>query len=279
VTVLLLAAGLLCLLPPALLGTWRLAFLSSASRLARAWETRAAERPPTLEQGRGRDGAGGPGSPQEQRIQDLERQVEELRNLLVRTRSELAGARQRLEQLAEVREYLPALRVLSAEVLVRPGGLPLGGDAVRGAAIAVNRGRNDGVDVGDVVLQGQAVVGQVVEADAHAARALLISSPRSVLAARLGRTRTECYVRGAAQGGCEAVFLGRPPEAQAGDMVFTSGLLGYAPPDLLIGQLTGPPVASRDRRTHVAPLQPRADLNALETVLVVRRTDVDVDTP
>jgi rod shape-determining protein MreC len=254
----------LYLLPPDLLGAWRLALYSAWSRADRAGSALAQGPAPSLE--RGGRAAEDPAS----QLADARRQLRELRGLLDRRSAELADARRRLAQLSEAQELVPQLETLrfqQAEVLLRHGAWP----RPTGAAVILDRGRRDGLRAGDVLLQGHAVLGQIVELGEHAARAVLLDHPNLIVAARLGKARTECYVQGRLETGPEVVFLGRRPEAEAGDLVVTSGLLGRFPPDLIVGELAAPPAEDRDERTYTAPLRPRAELEAVEAVLVVQR--------
>ncbi|MFH0911529.1 MAG: rod shape-determining protein MreC [Planctomycetota bacterium] len=266
VAVLLLLSIGLYLLPTELLATWRLAVFSAYVSGLRTLRPPEKEIPPSLESSReDRDPAA--------RLETRERELRELRDLLAQSRAELADARRRLGQLAEAREYLPTLRFTTAFVIGRPMGLSLGDEEENRSGIILDRGADDGLAPGDAVLQGQAVLGQVTEAHPHAARVLLLNSPRSVVAGHIGKNRTECYVRGTLTGGCEAVFFGRRPDVGRGDLVFTSGFLGVFPPDLIIGALTAPPVEGPEPVTFVAPLEIRAETGALDLALVVRRLE------
>lgn len=252
------------LLPPEVQSACRLqlyAWWSGVPPLAPA----PAGPPPSLERARATDDPAA-------RATDLERQVRELGELLLIRTAELEDARRHLQQLSEAFEFVPGLDVLQltpARVLYRTGRWPAPDP---GTALVLDRGRADGVHAGDVLIQGQSVIGQIVQASPHRARGTLITHPATIIAARLARpAHADCYLRGTAAGACEVVFMGRPPPATAGDLVLTSGLLDTYPPDLILGELSAAPQESEDRHTHVAPLTPRADLAALDALLIVHR--------
>ncbi|MBN1258085.1 MAG: rod shape-determining protein MreC, partial [Planctomycetes bacterium] len=177
--------------------------------------------------------------------------------------------RRRLGQLSKAQEFIPELKTLhfvTASVVLHAGQWP---GASGGGSFVLDRGSADGVVVGSALLQGQAVLGQVVEVSPHASRGIMLNHPNLIIAGRLGGQRTECYIRGSVAGVCEAVFLGRQPEAKEGDLIFTSGLLGYFPKNLTVGELAETPVEDGDQRTYVARLRPTAELDAVEGVIIV----------
>jgi cell shape-determining protein MreC len=257
---LLLSAGLY-LLPPRFLSEARLQLYAWYQGMRAAVGTDAP--PTTLEARR---------APPSQELADLRRQVEELKDLLAVREAELSETRRRLAQLSTARTFAPQLQRLhfiEADVIGRTGNWP---DDPGGSSLILDRG-HDSVRPGDVLVQGQAALGQVVEVRDRISRAVLLNHASLVVAARHADSGAECYVHGALEGRCEVVFLGRIPEAAVGDLIFTSGLLGHFPDGLLIGELLEQPSPDRERRTHAASLKPRADLLAVRQVLVVRRPD------
>ncbi|MFW5856497.1 MAG: rod shape-determining protein MreC, partial [Planctomycetota bacterium] len=257
----------LCLLPGEILSTVRMRLYSEAARLLTGVDALAGEDAvPSLEHTRASDDPA-------RALADARRQAEELRNRLDRCMADLEDARRRLRQLSEAREFVPALKTLAftpATVIARTGRWP---EDPGGSSLIFDRGLDANVAAGDALLQGQAVLGQVVQVREHACRALLLNHPSLIIAGREAATRTECYVRGRLDGGVEVVFIGRAPEATPGGLVLTSGLLELFPPGLIVGEIAGPLVESRDQRTHVAPLRPRAELQAVEMALIVHRAD------
>ena len=252
-----LTAAALCL-PEDVLATWQLAFRSQENALRDSLEGFQNSHSPTLERDRApRDAVA--------ELADRTRMLHECQADNYRLQAELERLRRSQQELSQVMEFLPLLRFAPAMVTGRSG---LAGTD----DLIINRGLADGIAPGDAVLQGQNLAGQVMEALPHAARVRVVIHPDIVVPARLGQSRSECYVRGGADGGCEVVFIGLVPDAVAGEMVFTSGLLGYFPPNVLVAEILEQPVCSRDQKTWVAPCRPRANLAAVEQVLVVRST-------
>ncbi|MHC4885120.1 MAG: rod shape-determining protein MreC [Planctomycetota bacterium] len=258
---LIILTTVLLLLPDSLPRAWR---LSAFGLLGTGPRAAASEPGPSLERRRGGD------RPEERRA-DLERQVAELSTRLSQSQAEVASLKRRLRNLAEVQEYLPTVSVQPAHVLQRLGGLPYHAGYGHGDRILIDRGRRLGVKPGDAILQGQAALGVVIAAGPDTAEVQLLSHPDLVIAARLGQKRTECYLRGGKKGEPEVVFLGRAPEVGPGTLLFTSGLLGIFPPNLILGELVTTPVEGRNGRTYTSPLIPRARLDSIEEVLVLQR--------
>lgn len=258
---LIIFTAMLSLFPSSWLTTWRLGALSLL--LPASANAESSAEGPFLEANRGKPNT-------ESREKDLERQLDELSIVLRQCQSENASLTRRLKDLAEVREYLPTINVKPAWTLQRLGGLPFLANATHGNRILIGLGRENGVAPGHAVLQGQAALGIVTSAGARTAEVQLLTHPDIVIAARLGKERVECYVRGNQLGKPEVVFLGRKPEEGKGAMILTSGLLGIFPPNLLLGELESDPVENRDGSTFIAPLLPRARLDSIEEVLVLK---------
>lgn len=259
-----LSLGLL-LVPERLISRWRLAFFSEIQTLTSFFRNQIPILPPTIERTRASKDL-------ELQLEDARRRARELEIKNIQLQSEVFQLRKSRADIAELREFFPHLQFFPAQIIGR-ASLDIGSDIILAC------GSNHGVRQGDAVLQGQNVAGQVVEVMPEVSRAHLVTSPRIVVPARLSQSRAECYVRGTEDGACEVVFLGQRPSTVDGEIIFTSGLNAFFPPDIIIGELAGPPVASRDQRTYVAPCTPRANLHELEEILVVRRHDTAMIPP
>jgi cell shape-determining protein MreC len=192
--------------------------------------------------------------------------------------AEIARLRRQLADHGAAREEYPTLAFVAARI-VAPGA-----DACR---LVIDRGADDGVAAGDGVLQGAALVATVTRAGARAAEIALLSSPASVVPARLGAPppdteervvhwRDRCVAQGYGGGLVRAQFFAPDTEAWTGWTLVTSGLDGRLPPDLLIGELTSAPQETGETGVREAGVAWSARAAALEEVLVIRRTDAVV---
>lgn len=254
--ILFLLALLLFLLPPEWVSAWRLAIHTHTIR----WRNQIhlffpPPTPPLWEKGEEED-APDPVIPTARREIELRlRQCE----------AEIASLRTALAMREEARAVHPHLHFLPARVFAYGGG-------AMGEELTIDRGREDGVAVGDVVLQGQAVVGTIVQVGRSASRLLLLSSPGHVLPARTGHAPREiCGVHGKGGGRAIVIFYGVPTRATKGTPLFTTDLLSSIPPDLLIGTLSEDPRPGETPNTLEAPVMLHADWTTLDEVLIVRR--------
>ncbi len=244
---LLLAALALYLLPGHYLAQWRLYLHDGSVTLRR------------------RLGLGEPEPPPRAAVDEipLRQRIEELTDAVMRRDAEIARLQSRLASLTEFHERFPRLNVVEARVILAGGG-------ALGDTVTLDKGRVDGVTEGTAVLQGQNLLGRVVQLGDHSCLALLVSAPGSIVSARSGRTRERCTAHGSGRGSAYATFYGTKIRAEAGDMLYTSGLLGKLPAGLQIGMLRENPGEGPEPATQEATLELRANLAVLEDVLILR---------
>jgi rod shape-determining protein MreC len=163
-----------------------------------------------------------------------------------------------LQRMVGVRAAAPA-RTIEADVV---GYAP---EASR-REIAIDRGTRDGVERNDVVVNGEGLVGHVVDAGPHLAHVLLVLDPTSAVPAYLLRTHTWGIVFGS---GLHArmKYIGQDVKVLDGDKVVT-GLGEIYPAGIPIGAVRE--VDRKDNALYqVAVLDPAVDVNSLMRVLVL----------
>jgi rod shape-determining protein MreC len=204
---------------------------------------------------------------------DVVRENERLRAEVERLEAELAGsedARRRLKDLEaalDFRESRPDDELLAADVIAQdPSGIK--------RAVAINRGRSDGLDEGMVVLsKSGSLVGTVSQVFDDFAWLRLVSDPNSAVnVSVLPSSAEQGESRGVAVGDLRSsLWLDLLPADAVlaeGDLVTTSGLGGNYPPALLVGSVQS--VEEQPQAlTKRARIEPAADLTSLQTVLVV----------
>ena len=135
--------------------------------------------------------------------------------------------------------------------------------------IAIDRGRDDGLEEGMLVLTPQgSLVGSVTRVLDDVAWVTLITDPDSAVSALIQESRTQGVVVGAADGTLTMEFVEETADVQAGDLVLTSGIGGRHPQGELIGQVVEVGQAAPELFQEVR-VQPLADLSRLEEVLVL----------
>lgn len=91
--------------------------------------------------------------------------------------------------------------------------------------VMINRGKNRGVEVGQAVIDGSGVMGQVEEVSLHFSRVRLISDPNHALPVQISRTGLRTVAFGLGNTARLSVpSLPREADVREGDLLVTSGL-------------------------------------------------------
>lgn len=136
---------------------------------------------------------------------------------------------QRLQELLAVQKTL-GLSVQLARVIDVDFG------AYRRQHLMLDVGSDQGVGVGQPVIDAHGVVGQVVEARAKSCTVMLITDERNAIPVRIERTGLRTIARGG--GAIDALEVPNIPvsaDVKVGDRLVTSGLGGRYPADFPVG--------------------------------------------
>jgi rod shape-determining protein MreC len=141
-------------------------------------------------------------------------------------------------------------------------------------SVLLDKGRDDGVEEGQPVVNPEGVVGIVVEATSRYAKVMLITDPNSAVDAVIQDSRARGIIKGGARGSCVLNFVLRKHEVAEGDAVVSSGMDGVFPKGLPIGRVTS--IVKREAGIFQdVSVIPHVDFERLEEVLVVPRTHPD----
>ena len=181
---------------------------------------------------------------------------------------DLASANERLRSRAAENADLRRMLGIAAATPGRTVAADVVGYAPEAARkeIAIDRGVRDGVGRNDVVVNGDGLVGHVVDAGAHLSHVLLVLDPTSAVPAYLSRSHTWGIVFGS---GLHArmKYIGQDVKVLEGDKVVT-GLGEIYPSGIPIGAVLE--VDRKDNALYqVAVLQPAVDVTSLTHVLVL----------
>lgn len=134
--------------------------------------------------------------------------------------------------------------------------------------VIIDKGSDDNIYKGMPVVTEQGLVGNIDAVTATAARVQLITDQGSVVNVKLQKTSAEAQTRGSVTGDITLEMVSQGIDIFEGDLVFTSGLGGTYPPELLIGQVmsieTGENILFQS-----AVIQPSVDFSSLQAVLVI----------
>jgi rod shape-determining protein MreC len=147
---------------------------------------------------------------------------------------------------------------------------------VRAKTIVINRGLNDGVAVGQVVIDdGGALVGRVYKVGNNNATILLVNDLSAVVIGEEAETGAIGTMRGQVGGLLSMQYVSAAAKLTKGHAIVTAGMASSAgevtspyPRGLLIGSIVS---ISTDpnQALQSALVQPAADLNSIEWVLVI----------
>ena len=135
--------------------------------------------------------------------------------------------------------------------------------------ITINVGAQQGVEVGmPVVSNGPGMVGRIAQVGPRTAKVQLLTDSDSAVAVRLQTSRVTGLVVGQPYGTLRMEYIPQEEEISVGDIVLTSGLGGFMPKGLVVGQVTK--VQQMDYELfQAAVLRPAVDFSRLESVLVI----------
>ena len=104
--------------------------------------------------------------------------------------------------------------------------------------VLINRGRRDGLEEGQPVIDADGVIGQVDQLARHSAHVILISDPDHALPVRVRRTDLRTVAYGTGQiNSLRLTDLPMNVDLEPGDVLITSGLGGLFPPGLPVAEV------------------------------------------
>ena len=134
--------------------------------------------------------------------------------------------------------------------------------------ITLDVGSEAGITHNMPVVTDRGLVGRISEVGSGWSRVLLIIDVSSSVNALTQSTRASGLVQGQADGSLAMRSIPQSDTVSVGDTIFTSGLGGNFPRQILIGQITE--VERKDYDLYqVASVQPTVDFDHLEAVLVI----------
>jgi len=137
----------------------------------------------------------------------------------------------------------------------------------------INQGANQGVFIGQTVLDLNGVAGQVYKVDIETAHVILLTNKNHAVPVEFLRTGIRSYIYGT--GDLNTLSLPAIPQSadvKMGDILITSGFGGVFPRGLKVATINNI-IDSEDRSFRQAEAEPSADLNLLKQVLLVWSED------
>ena len=194
---------------------------------------------------------------------DLQYQIDQLR-LREASLAEDARQGQRLQKLLAFKEQYVG-HTVAAEVVGTGGG-----DQTR--ILTINKGANDGLRADMAVITPDGIVGKIRDVFSDSAQVLLLNDPSSGAGVILTGTRSRGILRGTAGGQLQIGNLLPDERIKPGEAVITSGGDRVFPRGLPVGSVKSVRPDPEHQPYAAILIQPTANLDRLEEVLVV--TDV-----
>jgi rod shape-determining protein MreC len=212
------------------------------------------------------------------------REVRELRSQVGELQAQVDALTVENVRLREYEAEVQQLRALLNFASEYPISVPLGADVVERDVgevvgmesnpylryVTINVGAQQGVEVEMPVVSGggAGLVGRVAQVGPRTAKVQLLTDSGSAVAALLQSSRVTGLVVGQPDGTLRMEYIPQEESISVGDIVLTSGLGGFMPKGLVIGQVTE--VQQMDYALFQAAIvRPVVDFSRLELVLVI----------
>ncbi len=205
-----------------------------------------------------------------QHDRDLQYQIDQLR-LREASLAEDARQGQRLQRLLAFKQQYVG-RTIAAEVVGTGGG-----DQTR--ILTLNKGFNDGLRADMAVITPDGVVGKVRDVFSTSAQVLLLSDTSSGAGVVLTTTRSRGILHGTASGQLQISNLLPDDRIKPGEPVVTSGGDRVFPRGLPVGNVKVVRADPEHQPYAAILIQPAANLDRLEEVLVVTDVAEQLATP
>ncbi|MCO5176103.1 MAG: rod shape-determining protein MreC [Thermomicrobiales bacterium] len=179
---------------------------------------------------------------------------------------ELSSEVENLRQQLNFQESRPDLTYVTAEVISRD-------PESREKFVIINRGSNDGLQIGMAVVSPNFLVGQITEVEANRAKVLLIIDSGFQTGGRLQMARAEGIVYGLWQEGGRVEMRHIPYDVNIDDreVVVTSGKSAGIPEGLVVGKVMEIKKNQAQNET-VVEILPLVNFENLESVTVITGT-------
>jgi len=199
-----------------------------------------------------------------------ERLRQENAQLQIRLQGERAEAQQArtLQELLDLRgkhTFATTGAGVTATPLV-PSSVIGGGASPSFRTITIDKGTQAGIRADMAVIAPRGVVGRVVLPTPRASKVQLLTDGEAGAGALVERSRAQGVIEGTGEG-LRLVYVPGTADIKVGDVVITSGIEGFYPKGLVIGQIQS--IERTAGEYSQVAVRPAVDYTSLEAVLVV----------
>ena len=136
------------------------------------------------------------------------------------------------------------------------------------SSIIINRGSNDGVSKNLPVLSSRGVIGKITAVSKSSSEVQLISDVNFRLSVKIAPDEVEGIMRWIGEDLCEIAELKKISDIEIGDIVLTSNLSIYFPPNLPVGEVVSI-FEKSDSSNRVVKMKLFSDLNTINQLFVL----------
>lgn len=206
-------------------------------------------------------------------LQDAERENEHLKAEMEGLRVKLLDHEEKTVELNRLRKLAGFTEKLEdqytvAEVVMGQRNSPF-------KTIRISKGSLDGIAPGMPVITSEGVVGRTIRVGAKMSDVQLVVDYDSNIDILVQRNRIRGVLSGFATEDCR-LHLQRGTEVKIGDTLITSGIVGSFPKGLPVGKVVKISFET-DNVSQVVTVEPWVDHKRLEEVIVLLRTDPDLE--
>ena len=140
------------------------------------------------------------------------------------------------------------------------------------SSIIINRGSNDGVFKNFPVLSSNGVVGKITSVSESLSEVQLISDVNFRLSVKIAPDEVEGILRWTQNDICEIVELKKISDIEIGDIVLTSNLSIFFPPNLPVGEVVSI-FEKSDSSNRTVKIKLFSDLSKINQLFVILEND------
>ena len=141
------------------------------------------------------------------------------------------------------------------------------------SSIIINRGSNDGVSKNLPVLSSSGVIGKITAVSSSTSEVQLISDVNFRLSVKIAPDEVEGIMRWIRKDICEIAELKKISDIEIGDIVLTSNLSIYFPPNLPVGEVVSI-FEKSDSSNRIVTMKLFSDLSTINQLFVLLNEDM-----
>ncbi len=134
--------------------------------------------------------------------------------------------------------------------------------------LLIDKGTDNGINIGDTVVNKEGVIGQIVLVNNNNAQVRLITSPSSSIYLQSSKTKVKMLAEGIGDGQISVKFINKNEKLQIGDILTTTGLDDLYPSDIPVARITK--IFYQNNGFNSALCVPVTDFNKLQYVSVLK---------